>query len=73
MEPCRAVNTHKEAWRLKTEPCRVRRPVGADSYDFNEEQDRDPDLHLSKKPIREPCYKARLSPSYHKKGTKNEK
>ncbi len=54
MDPCRALNAHKEAWRLKTEPWRVCRPVGADSYNFDEEQDLDPDLHLSKKLVPEP-------------------
>ena len=31
------------------EPCRVDRPVAADSHHFNEEQEPDPDPHLSEK------------------------
>jgi hypothetical protein len=38
-----------EAWRLKMEPCRVDRPGAADSHHFNEEQEPDPDPHLSEK------------------------
>jgi hypothetical protein len=50
------VNTHKEAWRLKTEPWRVCRPVVQDSHDFDEEQDPDPDLHLREKPVLDPQF-----------------
>jgi hypothetical protein len=40
-----------EASRLKTYPWRANRPVvaAADSYHFDEEQDPDPDLHISEK------------------------
>jgi hypothetical protein len=54
MGQCRAVNTHKEAWRLKTEPWRVCTPVVGDSHDFDE--DPDPDLHLSEKPVLDPRF-----------------
>jgi hypothetical protein len=38
-----------EAWRIKMEPWRVCRTVVADSHHFDEEQDPDPDPHLSEK------------------------
>jgi hypothetical protein len=34
-----------EAWRLKTEPLRVWKPVVADFHHYDEEQDPDPDSH----------------------------
>ncbi len=36
-----------EAWRLKMKPSKACGPVDADSHYFNEEQDMDPDPHLS--------------------------
>jgi hypothetical protein len=38
-----------EAWRLKMEAWRVCRPVVTDLLHFDEEQDPDPDTHLSEK------------------------
>jgi hypothetical protein len=37
------------ASRLKTEPRRACRPVFADSHDFDEEQDSDPNTHKNEK------------------------
>jgi hypothetical protein len=41
MEPGRAVDAHKEAWRLKMEPWRVCRTVVVDSQHFDEKRDPD--------------------------------
>ncbi len=38
-----------EAWRLKMEPWKVRRPLVGDSRHFDEEQYPDPDPHLTEK------------------------
>jgi hypothetical protein len=38
-----------EAWRLKTEPWMIYRPAVADSHHFDDEQDPDPDPHLSER------------------------
>ncbi len=38
-----------EAWSRKMEPWRVYRPVVADSHNFDEEQDLDPDPHENEK------------------------
>jgi hypothetical protein len=45
----RAVDAHKEAWRLKMEPWRIYRPLIADSHHSDEEQDAALDQHLSEK------------------------
>ncbi len=38
-----------EAWRLKMDPWRVYRLVVTNSHHFDEEQDPDPNMHLSEK------------------------
>jgi hypothetical protein len=40
MEPRRALDAHKEAWRLEMEPWRVWKPAVADLLNYDEDLDR---------------------------------
>ncbi len=47
MEPWRAKDAHIGGWRLKMNPCRICRPLVANSQHVDEEQGPDQDPHSS--------------------------
>jgi hypothetical protein len=67
MEPWRDLDAHNggvEAQKMK--PCRS---VVADSHHFDEEQDPDPDPHLSKKSDLDKRQSAKTDPNQHQHGS----